>query len=377
MKLGDKIKLIGGGTPSKDIPEYWDGSIPWVSVKDFKSEIIKTTVDHITEKGLQNSVTKLVKKGTLLISTRMAVGKTAIAGVDLTFNQDIKAIEVSKDINTKFLHYFLKSKQNYFDTVSSGATVKGIKIQDITNLEVNIPPLSEQQRIADLLDAADALRQKDKALLEKYEALGQSLFLELFGDPVSNPKGWEVLTLGGICDVRDGTHDSPKYVVAGYPLITSKNIKNSKLDFTDINYISKLDFDKINNRSKVDKGDILMPMIGTIGNPVLIEQEVDFAIKNVALIKPISNQKVIQKIILFLLSGHYLKQYSENFNKGGTQKFLSLGDIRKMPVFIPDIDLQNHFASQIELIEQQKAKLKENLEKSEALFQGLLGEVFN
>lgn len=91
--------------------------------------------------------------------------------------------------------------------------------------------------------------------------------------------------MGQICDVRDGTHDSPKFVQDGFPLVTSKNIKNGTIILDDVNFISKEDYDKINQRSKVDKGDILMPMIGTIGNPAIVDVEPTFAIKNVALIK--------------------------------------------------------------------------------------------
>ena len=96
---------------------------------------------------------------------------------------------------------------------------------------------------------------------------------------------WEMVRLGDVCDVRDGTHDSPQYVDNGYPLVTSKNVVDGKIDITNVNYISKVDMDKINERSKVDNGDIIMPMIGTIGNPIIVEVDFDFAIKNVALIK--------------------------------------------------------------------------------------------
>lgn len=101
------------------------------------------------------------------------------------------------------------------------------------------------------------------------------------------PHDWEVKTLGEICDVRDGTHDSPRYVKSGYPLVTSKNLTNGVIDFANIQYISKVDYDKINERSKADIGDVLYAMIGTIGNPVLITKEPNFAIKNVALFKDI------------------------------------------------------------------------------------------
>ncbi len=376
VSLGKYIKLVGGGTPSKAIEEYWNGDIPWASVKDFKSEYLSSTQDYISQKGVENSSTRVIPKGTLLIATRMAVGKVVIPSIDVAINQDLKAIFCNSSLNQKFLFYVLKSKADYFDGVSTGATVKGIKINHITDLQIPLPPLHQQQKIANILDAADALRQNDKALLAKYDELIQALFLDMFGDPVSNPKGWEKLELGKAIDVRDGTHDSPKYVEKGYPLVTSKNIKNGELVLDNVNYISQEDYNKINNRSKVDVGDIIMPMIGTIGNPLLVDFEVNFAIKNVALFK-FNDKSIITNIMLLnLLNGHFLERFSSLNNKGGTQKFVSLGDIRKMLVPIPPITLQNQFAERVTLIEEQKTIAQASLLKSEELFNSLLQKAF-
>ena len=137
--------------------------------------------------------------------------------------------------------------------------------------------------------------------------------------------------LNEICDVRDGTHDSPKYVQEGFPLVTSKNIIDGKLDLSTVNYLTQKDYDKINERSKVDRGDIIMPMIGTIGNPLLIGDFYKFAIKNVALIK-FPNKNISNRYIWYFLKSDAFNKYVAEKNRGGTQKFLSLNDIRRMKV---------------------------------------------
>lgn len=141
----------------------------------------------------------------------------------------------------------------------------------------------------------------------------------------------EYKKLSEVCDVRDGTHDSPKYVTEGYPLVTSKNIVDGKLDLSVINYLSQEDYDKINERSKVDVGDIIMPMIGTIGNPYIVEEFTDFAIKNVALVK-FPNDSINNRFVWYFLKSELFNRYVAEKNKGGTQKFLSLGDIRSLNI---------------------------------------------
>ena len=143
---------------------------------------------------------------------------------------------------------------------------------------------------------------------------------------------WELRKLSDMKDVRDGTHDSPEYFQEGHPLVTSKNLTESGLDMTDVSLISNKDFEAINKRSKVDTGDIIFGMIGTIGNPVIVDRE-DFAIKNVALIK--DGKQAPNSFLLQLLKSPAFKKYIRLENAGNTQKFLGLGKIRDYMPYIP------------------------------------------
>ena len=201
----------------------------------------------------------------------------------------------------------------------------------------------------------------------------------MFGDPVENEKGWEVKDLGEVCDVRDGTHDSPKYLEqSDYVLITSKNIVSGTIDFTTANYISEEDYININKRSCVDEGDIIMAMIGTIGNPIIVK-DIDrkFCIKNVALIKFANSSLVANVYIRALLDNKSYCQYILSQNKGGTQKFVALGTIRKLKTPLPPLALQQQFASKIEAIEKQKALIKKSIEEVETLFNSRMDYYFN
>jgi restriction endonuclease S subunit len=155
-----------------------------------------------------------------------------------------------------------------------------------------------------------------------------------------------MVELGKICNVRDGTHDSPVPVQVGHPLITSKNLKNGTIDFENINLISEIDYNKVNQRSKVDFGDILMPMIGTIGNPVIVNIEPNFAIKNVALIK-FNDSTIINDFVFLILSSKRFEKFIENTKRGGTQNFISLKDIRSYLIPHPPLTVQQKIVNQI------------------------------
>ncbi|MEH2405413.1 restriction endonuclease subunit S [Nostoc sp.] len=145
LKIKDILqKIIGGGTPSKSKPEYWNGSIPWASVKDMKDGIYKlhSTVDSITEIGLKNSSSNLIPKGTIIISTRMGLGRCFIPSIDVAINQDLKALITKKEVvNTNYLLWLMVSLSEKLQLLGTGTTVKGITIETLNNIEILLPPL--------------------------------------------------------------------------------------------------------------------------------------------------------------------------------------------------------------------------------------------
>ena len=183
---------------------------------------------------------------------------------------------------------------------------------------------------------------------------------------------WEQRKLGDVADVRDGTHDSPKFYNDGFPLVTSKNLKDGSIDFSDCSFISKQDFDEINKRSKVDSGDILFGMIGTIGNPAIVEHT-GFAIKNVALIK--EGIIVNNRFIYHLLSSKVFDNYIARENAGGTQKFIALNQIRNFIFLAPTLEEQNKIIELLDYISQtitlHQRKLNNLKLKRKALLQKL------
>lgn len=186
---------------------------------------------------------------------------------------------------------------------------------------------------------------------------------------------WKRNKLGALSDVRDGTHDTPVYVNKGLPLITSKNLTlDGKLSFEKVGLISSSDFEEVNKRSKVDCGDILFGMIGTIGNPVLVDRD-DFAIKNIALIK--EQGQLENKFLIWFLRGPNIARQFYELNTGGTQKFIALGVIRDLIISTPSIPEQKKIASFFKAIDDKISALKRKRDLLKEYKRGLMQKLFN
>ena len=307
-----------------------------------------------------------------LIIARFAMSPRCVRYVAGKFflNDSGLSVKSKEELEQAYLNYHLLFFNDVIYHLGKGAAQRNLDVKAFRQLVIAIPPKPTQLSIVSELDKLNELIQIKKEQLKDYDALAQSIFYEMFGDPVENEKGWEVKKLMEICDVRDGTHDSPKYVESSnYMLITSKNIVNRAISFDDVNYITEEDYNNINKRSKVDDGDIIMPMIGTIGNPVIVylDNIHKFSIKNVALIKFFHNTSILNRYLLELMISDSFRKYLLSLNKGGTQKFVALGTIRRMDIILPPLPLQQSFAHKIEQIERQKAAVQSTITDLETL----------
>ena len=377
-KLGEICEIVSGSTPKTGIEEYWDGDVKWITPAeiDDDSYIITDSVRKITELGVKKTGLSPLPEGTVILSSRAPIGKVAIAGCEMYCNQGFKNLICSDIINNRYLYWFLKGNIAYLNSLGRGATFKEISKQIVSAIEINVPTLSEQKAAVSQLEKVNNIIRMRRQELQKLDELVKARFVELFGDTILNPFGWKKDLLGTVCDVRDGTHDSPQYYESGYPLVTSKNVTGGKIDLTDCSLICEADFKKISERSKVDIGDIIMPMIGTVGKPVIVDIEPNFAIKNVSLIKFKADSRVLNTYIRALLQSDYFDDAVLSKVRGGTQKFISLGDIRKLEVLVPPMELQEQFATFIKQTDKSKVVVQKALDEAQTLFDSLMQEYF-
>ena len=372
-KLGEVCSIMMGQSPSSDTYNNSEGLPFFQGNADFGRM-------HPTVRVYCNAPIRIADVGDILISVRAPIGAINISDVKCCIGRGLAAVRGSNKIRQEFIYHSLVANREKLISQGTGSTFKSISKNVLTDLLIPVPTIAEQEKIVAELDCLSGIIEKKKQQLKELDNLAQSIFYEMFGDPVENDKGWEVKKLGEVCDVRDGTHDSPKYLEhSEYVLVTSKNItSDGDIDFTTANYISKEDYDAINKRSYVDFGDIIMAMIGTIGKPIIVkETSRKFCIKNVALIKFEESTSVTNTYIQALLSNNSYASYIQGNNKGGTQKFIALGTIRKLLTPIPPLTLQQDFASKIESIEKQKELIAQSIKETETLFNSRMDYYFN
>lgn len=321
-----------------------------------------------------------VSEGDLLMTIVGTIGRVAIVPEELKgicLQRSVAVIKPEREVvNNRYLMYQLQNMRPFLEKEARGVAQKGIYLKQVSQLDIKLPELEHQMQIVKVLDKASKLIFLRRQQLAKLDELIKARFVEMFGDPVNNPMNYPKSQLGKVCDVRDGTHDSPEYYDVGYPLVTSKNVTGGKIDLSECNLISEDDYKKICERSKVDRGDIIMPMIGTVGKPVIVNTEPMFAIKNVALIKFTPDSLVTNIYIKTLLESDYFDRAVLDKIRGGTQKFIALGDIRKLEIILPDLKHQQCFSTFVERVNQQKQTVQQSLEKLELMKKALMQEYF-
>ncbi|MCB2302037.1 restriction endonuclease subunit S, partial [Acinetobacter baumannii] len=269
MKLGECAEIHSGSTPRTNNPDFWDGDITWVTPKDLsklKSKFISKTESKITQLGFDSCSTKLLPENSVLFSSRAPIGHVAINTIPMCTNQGFKSFVPKADLlDSQYLYYWLKANKEYLQDLGVGATFKEISKTVIANVEIPLPPLAEQRRIVSILDQADELRQKRQQAIEKLDQLLQATFIDMFGDPVSNPKGWELVSAKNVLKIQGGyAFSSTDFSKSGIPVVKIGNanklgFSTEKFDFIIPQYPEKL------TQYELRSGDLLMSLTGTVG----------------------------------------------------------------------------------------------------------------
>jgi type I restriction enzyme S subunit len=389
-KLGSVIEYIRGVTfkPEDLIEPFTENSIVVMRTKNV--QILALTTDDliaIPKSNMKRKEQKL-QVGDLLISSANSwelVGKASYVnelGYEATAGGFISIIRPNKNkIDPRYLYHWIMAPKNQHLIRHCGRQTTNISNLDtgrFKELEIPLPTIAEQKRIAAILDKVDVIRRKRQQTIKLAYNFLRSVFLDTFGDPVVNPKGWEVKKLEEVVlKVTDGVHAKPNYTDTGTPFISVKNITTGVLSFNNTKFISEDDHKKYSKRCNVEYRDILYTKVGaTYGRPAIVEVDKEFSLYvSVALIKP-DHSKIDAYFLKEVLGSSALKRQADRAVKGAGVPDLHLIEIKKFLIPLPDMQIQKLYVSKTRRIYQKISKYNSSLQDLNSLFNSLSQRAF-
>nr|WP_238560398.1 restriction endonuclease subunit S [Microcystis aeruginosa] len=320
-----------------------------------------------------------VNTGDILVSWSASLGVFEWLEMETAWlNQHIfKAIPDKAKVHKNYFKYSLGKALNDMECYLHGATMKHVNRKEFLSTKIYVPPLEEQRRIAAILDKADGVRRKRKEAIRLTEELLKSTFLEMFGDPVTNPKGWEICELQNVCNrVTDGTHQPPNWADEGIPFLFVSNIVNGEIDFKVSKHITEESWFELTSRCPIEINDILYTTVGSYGNAALVRTKNRFCFqRHIAHIKP-DSRSIEPEFLLGMMQSDWIRQQADKQARGVAQKTLNLRELKKFTIFTPPVEEQKKYVKLRQGVEKQLSYYRSALEQSENLFNSLLQRAF-
>ena len=375
--LGDCGEVVTGSTPPKANSDFWGGEIPFVTPAQLGFQSPITTADeYVTSEGADRG--RLLPEGAVLVCCIGSLGKTGTAGVPLISNQQINAIIFDPiQVDARYGYHAARSLTPLLKHFAPSTTVKIVKKSAFAEFQIPLPPLAEQKQIAGILDAADALRAKRREALAQLDTLLQSTFLDMFGDPVTNPMGWKERRIDSVFKVARGgsprpiqaylteSDDGLNWIMIGDASADSRYIISTK---------KRIKPEGLSKSRMVHKGDFLLTNSMSFGKPYILKTE--GCIHDGWLVLSPKDKQVSADFFHSLLStGALYREFSKKA-AGAVVKNLNTKLVSQILVPVPPLDLQHRFAAIVESVEQQKASQRTHLAELDTLFASLQSRAF-
>lgn len=376
VKLGDVMQWSSGGTPKRSESQNFEGPYPWASIADLTDGYVSTTRESLTEQGIASSSAKIVPANTLLVAMYGSIGKLGISAMPLCTSQAIATGIPDLDaVNLRYIFHFLLHAREHLRNLGRGGTQQNIGQKDLKDLRIPLPPLTEQRRIAAILDQADALRTKRRQQLTHLDALPQAILRRM----ALQDFPW--IPVGDVGQVQLGRQRAPKYQTGRFSRPYMR-VANVQLDHIDTSDVSTMDFDDADFRAyKLEYGDILLnegQSTELVGRPAMWRNEIEnCCFQNTLLRFRTDTSKLIPEFALsvftrFMHDGTFARVSSKTSNVAhlGKSRFERI----LMPV--PPLSVQHQFKSAATAIIEQKRRLAMSESTTEALFASLQARAF-
>jgi len=385
MSIGEIADIIGGGTPSKSNPSYYNGTIPWATVRDMSTDVLSVTEHSITEAGLNGSSSNLIPGGEVIIATRVGLGKACILKQPTAINQDLRGVIPKPGVNLdrKYLHYWFKSISNTIVAAGTGATVQGVKLPFIKSLRIPLPPLDEQKRIVSILDQAFEGLDRARANAEANLESARELFEQAVEDGLSS-KGdnWISTTINAVCDSVEYGTSSKSEPEGAVPVIRMGNMQDGEIDWTDLVYSnSPLDIAKY----KLKPNDVLFNRTNSlehVGKTAIYRGETTALFAGYLIRLNYKADIVNPEYLNFFLNSSNVRQYGRMVSgKSVNQANISGSKLKLYKISLPPLQEQMEIAGRLKDLKRQSNLLRHTyrlkLENVEGLRQSLLQKAFS
>lgn len=379
-KLGEVCTIVSGSTPKTSVTSYWDGNIKWITPAELNEDTfyIMDSVRHITEEGKEKTGLSYLPAGTVILSSRAPIGKTAIAGCEMCCNQGFKNLICSDAIYNEYLYFFLKSKTDYLNSLGRGATFKEISKSIVESIEIPLPEVNQQKEIAEKFKKLEQLISLRKQQLAKLDELVKARFVEMFGTFPANPFRWSI---GKIQDVvSDVRYGSSRPAVEGgkYPYLRMNNITYSgELDLRDTKRIDIPDSEL--DKCTVRRGDVLFNRTNSkelVGKTCVYNRD-ELMVLAGFVIRVRINERIRPEVLSAFLNMDFSKRMLIGMCKTAIgQANINAKELQNIDLYIPPIELQDQFVTLKNKIDQQKQTVQQSLEKLELLKKALMQEYF-
>ncbi len=359
-KLGDICEIVSGSTPKTGVDEYWDGDFKWITPAELNDDtyIITDSVRKITELAVKKTGLSSFPEGTVILSSRAPIGKVAIAGCEMYCNQGFKNLICSDKINNRYLYWFLKGNTEYLNSLGRGATFKEISKSIVSEIEINVPDLNEQAvAVANLekISKIIAIRRQELSALDD---LIKARFVELFGDPVSNPYGYDKVALSELAEIKIGPFGSllhkEDYIEGGHPLLNPSHIIDGKVSPDDKLTISDKKYEEL-SAYQLKTGDVVMGRRGEMGRCAVVPSEGFLCGTGSILIR--SKGEITADYIQKIISFPSFKKTIEDMAVGQTMPNLNVPIVSGFQIIKPPIEVQDSYYDFVHQVD--KSKLME------------------
>jgi len=382
--LGEIAEVIGGGTPSTTIPEYWDGDIVWLTPTEITSQDGKVVVDSIrkiTDLGFKNSGAQMLPRDSVILTSRASVGYVALAGQELCTNQGFQSLVPKHSVLAKFLMFWIQQNRFEFESRSAGSTFKEISKSNVKSIKMELPPLPEQRRIVDLISSIDSyLGSLRSALAKSISARKSALESQLDSFNKTSPIfRLEELCATGKSAIVDGPFGAnlkrEDYLEEGVPVLKIQNIKQDCIVIKKMDFVSENKYQDL-RRHSFQKGDIVMTKLGDPLGLSAIVREIDKGLIVADLVR-IRPDKIDVEFLCMQLNSAKIQNYINRMQKGSTRPRVNLGMIREMPIAVPSEREINDFVNIFGAWSQQNRILEETIHSTEQLRSSVLSDLLS